>query len=197
MPQQDSSLASAPPRAICCGCGEEERAAFVAWVGRLVHEHRDRLLRVARTQGLSAADAFDVVQEAFQSFLTLPAARGLVAAQDGSRKLLGTLTRNLARNRRRLAALARPHDSRDEVVMELPADAPSLEQLLASAEDAVRLRGCVNSLGEVQRAVVTLRMLHELDAPDVARTLGLSPTHVAVLLHRAKAHLLSCMTEPA
>lgn len=196
MPQENSSTAVTPPRAVCCGCGEEERAAFVTWVGSLVGKHRDHLLRVARAQGLSAADGFDVVQEAFQTFLTLPAARGLVDAPDGSRKMLATLTRNGARNRRRLAALARPHDSHDEVVMGLPADAPTLEQLLASAEDAVRLRGCVNSLGEVQRAVVTLRMLDEIDAPDVARALGLSASHVAVLLHRAKANLLSCMTAP-
>ena len=63
------------------------------------------------------------------------------------------------------------------------------------AADAIRLRGCVKSLGDVQRAVVTLRMLDELDAPDVARTLRISPGHVAVLLHRAKANLLSCMTD--
>jgi RNA polymerase sigma-70 factor (ECF subfamily) len=44
--------------------------------------------------------------------------------------------------------------------------------------------------------VVTLRMLDEIDAPDVARALRLSPSHVAVLLHRAKANLLSCMTAP-
>lgn len=192
----ENSSTGVPPRAICCGCGQEERAAFMVWVGTLVREHRDHLLRVARGQGLPAADAFDVVQQAFQSFLTLPAARGLVDARDGSRKMLATLTRNLARNWRRLAAVAWPHDSGDDVVVALPADTPSLDELLASAEDAVRLRGCVNSLGDVQRAVVTLRMLDEIDAPGVARTLGLSPSHVAVLLHRAKANLLSCMTAP-
>ena len=196
MTPERSSPAAAPPRAVCCGCGEEERAAFIAWVGTLVREHRDHLLRVARAQGLSAADGFDVVQEAFQSFLTLPAARGLVEARDGSRKMLATLTRNLARNRRRLAAVAWPHESEDEVVTSLPADAPNLDELLASAEDAVRLRGCVKTLGDMQRAVVTLRMLEEIDAPGVARALRLSPSHVAVLLHRAKANLLSCMTAP-
>jgi RNA polymerase sigma-70 factor (ECF subfamily) len=53
----------------------------------------------------------------------------------------------------------------------------------------------VGRLGEVQRAVVTLRMLDDLPGDDVARTLGLKPGHVAVLLHRAKASLRDCMAE--
>lgn len=184
-----------PSRNVCCGCSATERDAFMAWVGELVGQYRGPLLRVARREGLSPEDAFDVVQEGFQSFLTLPAARPLLGTRgDDARKLLVTLTRNLARNRRRVAAVARPHDSSDEAIAALPAEPLNLEDLLASAEDAVRLRGCVKSLGDVQRAVVTLRMLDELDAPDVARTLRISPGHVAVLLHRAKANLLSCMT---
>ena len=127
-------------------------------------------------------------------FLTLPAARTLVDARDDSRNLLVAVTRNLARNRRRLAALARPHDSDPEALAALPAPAASVEELLSAAEDQVRLRGCVASLGEMQRAVVTLRMLDEIDGEDVAGTLGITPGHVAVLLHRAKANLLACMT---
>jgi RNA polymerase sigma-70 factor (ECF subfamily) len=60
----------------------------------------------------------------------------------------------------------------------------------------VRLCGCVAALAEAQRAVVTLRMLDELPGQDVARTLGISPGHVAVLLHRAKTNLHTCMTTP-
>jgi RNA polymerase sigma-70 factor, ECF subfamily len=36
-------------------------------------------------------------------------------------------------------------------------------------------------------------MLEDLPGEDVARTLGITPGHVAVLLHRAKASLLACM----
>jgi RNA polymerase sigma-70 factor (ECF subfamily) len=42
--------------------------------------------------------------------------------------------------------------------------------------------------------VVTLRMLDQVPGEDVARTLGITAGHVAVLLHRAKASLLACMT---
>jgi RNA polymerase sigma-70 factor (ECF subfamily) len=183
----------APP---CRDCTEAQREAFVGQVGRLVHEHRAYLLRVARREGLGAEDAFDVVQDAFQQFLVLPAARQLAGEATDARKLLSVLTRNLARNRRRRAFAARPHETSDEVLASLPAELPNVDELLASAEDAVRLHGCLRSLGEVQRAVVTLRMLHGIDGHSVARSLGLGAGHVAVLLHRAKSGLLACMTRP-
>lgn len=179
-----------------CGCAERVQGddPFLSWVGQLVHDHRKQLIAVARAEGLGPEDAFDAVQEAFGSFLTLPAARSLVDAREDSRNLLCAVTRNLARNRRRLAAVARPHDADPERLAALPASDPGVEELLAAAEDQVRLRGCVASLGELQRAVVTLRMLDEIDGQDVAGALGITPGHVAVLLHRAKANLLACMT---
>jgi len=172
----------------------EPAPSFLSWVSHLVHRHRRLLVGMARREGLGAEDAFDAAQEAFQTFLTLPAARDLVGAGDDSRRLLVALARNAARNRRRLHAVARPHRSDDEALAALPAHEPSVEEALATAEARARLCGCVESLAEVQRAVVTLRMLDELPGEDVARTLGITPGHVAVLLHRAKTNLLGCMT---
>jgi RNA polymerase sigma-70 factor (ECF subfamily) len=168
------------------------RAAFLAWVGRLVHQHRADLAAVARREGLTPEDAFDAVQEALHTFITLPEAGGLVDEPEQSRKLLVTLTRNVARNRRRLHAVARPHG--DQSLEDLAAAAASVEETLVAAEEHVRLEGCMLTLAEIPRAVVTLRMLDDLPGEDVARTLGITPGHVAVLLHRAKASLLECMT---
>ena len=178
-----------------CPCTAEQREDFLAWVARLVHDHRSYLLAVVRGEGLGPEDAFDAVQEAFQTFLTLPAARDVAPAGPDAGKLLTTIARNVARNQRRRAAVARPHDSDDEVLAGLATSA-SIEEMLADAENEVRRRGCVESLGDMQRMVVTLRMLDEVAGEDVARTLGVTPGHVAVLLHRAKANLLACMTKP-
>lgn len=178
----------------CPSCGPERDDAFLAWVGRLVHGHRVLLAGVARSEGLAAEDAFDAVQEAFHTFLVLPAARQLVDDPDASRKLLVTVVRNVARNRRRLHAESRRHDA-DDALAGLASPAASVEESIAAAEERARLQGCVGDLAEAQRAVVTLRMLDEVGGEDVARALGITPGHVAVLLHRAKASLLACMTK--
>lgn len=183
--------ALAPPRDAAEQAGRE---VFLAWVASLVHDHRLALARVARHEGLGPDDAFDAVQEAFQTFITMPEARALLDQPDESRKLLATLTRNVARNRRRLHANAKPHTSDPGVLDDLPADAAGVEDTIVAAEEHVRLAGCMLTLAEVPRTVVTLRMLDDLPGEDVARILGVSPGHVAVLLHRAKARLLTCMT---
>jgi RNA polymerase sigma-70 factor (ECF subfamily) len=167
---------------------------FAGWVTDLVLQHRWRLVRVARAEGLAAEEAFDAVQEAFASFLVLPRAREIGEAPDDARRLLVTLTRNIARNGRRLHAHARPHLGDDAVLDGIADEAPGSEQLLELGEEQRRLAGCVRRLADIQRAVVTLRMLEELPGEDVARRLGIRAGHVAVLLHRAKASLRSCMT---
>ena len=178
-----------------CEVARENAAVvgFSDWVTRLVHAHRAYLARVARAEGLLAEDAFDAVQEAFRAFVARADAPHLVTAPEDARKLLTTLTRNIARNRRRLHAGARPHISDDAVVDALPDASPTTEQRLESLEQQQQLARCVGELAEAQRAVVTLRMLDEVPGEDVARTLGIAPGHVAVLLHRAKANLATCM----
>jgi RNA polymerase sigma-70 factor (ECF subfamily) len=191
---EPSALSEPTGRSTGCSCADADSAAFLRWVGQLVHKHRRELAGVARAEGLTAEEAFDAVQDAFQTFLTLPAAHPLVEASDESRRLLITLTRNVARNSRRLHAHARPHVGDPDLIAGLPAAAAGADELIAAAEDRIRLHRCVQTLADVQRAVVTLRMLDEVTGDDVAQALGITPGHVAVLLHRAKVNLLSCMT---
>ena len=181
-----------------CPCEEARTPAddevLTGWVTRMVHAHRSRLVAVARHEGLGAEDAFDAAQEAFTAFLILPRAQELVGS-DWAEHTLVALVRNIARNARRLHAHARPHTAEGAVLDGVRDEAPRADDRLAAAEDRSRLARCVARLADVQRAVVTLRMLDELPGDDVARALGIKPCHVAVLLHRAKSSLRDCMTE--
>lgn len=84
-------------------------------------------------------------------------------------------------------------DERLDAAEELPADVPSVDALLLAAEEHVALLGCVSQLAEIQRRVVTMRVLEELSPDEVAGELGLTPGHIGVLLHRSKRALIDCM----
>jgi RNA polymerase sigma factor (sigma-70 family) len=169
------------------------RPSFLEWVTRLVHTHRGSLYGLARREGLGEEDALDCVQDAFHTFLLLPPARQLVDSDVESIKLLSVLVRNHARNRRRRHAIARPHDSSDDTLALLADEAIPVDELIAQAEEFALMVGCVDHLGKLQRAVVSLRMLDEVAGEDVGAMLGLPASHVAVLLHRAKQNLRRCM----
>ena len=168
---------------------------FVGWVSDLARLHTRALSGVARAEGLSADDALDAVQAAFQTFLDLPEARTLVGQEQDSRRLLSAIVRNAARNMRRRAFRRLPHDHLSERT-EIADDVPGVDELLTRAEDELRLMGCVSKLSDIQQRVVRLRMLEELSGDDVARELGVRPDHVATLLYRAKKELFRCVTAP-
>lgn len=165
---------------------------FVGWVSELARTHARPLAAVAVREGLTRVEAIDAVQEAFVTLLSMPQGRELSLDEEGARRLMAVLIRNAARNMRRRRHRSLPHESLDGSLA-IPTGDPSVEALLVAAEEHVTLAGCVNKLGEVQRRVVTMRMLEELTPDDTASTLGLSSAHVAVLLHRAKHALMQCL----
>jgi RNA polymerase sigma-70 factor (ECF subfamily) len=157
-------------------------------LSELVRERRSSLAALARAEGVSAEDAVDCVQEALCAFLQRR--DQLPEEIDDWGPWLAAMVRNAARNRRRRHFVARPHEPLGAQTAEMV----PVDDVIARAEEHVRLRACVEELCEIQKAVVTLRMLEEQPGEDVARALGISAGHVAVLLHRAKLALRACMT---
>lgn len=172
-------------------------------IAHLARTQRGPLAAIARAEGLGAEDAVDAVQDALATLLVLDQRPGSTmprfdAPSSEWEPFLGTLVRNAARNKRRRHFLSRSHaplEGPDASVegLFLADTRPEADAELERAEEHVRLRGCVAELCDTQRAVVSLRMLEERAGEDVARALGISPGHVAVLLHRAKASLRACM----
>jgi RNA polymerase sigma-70 factor, ECF subfamily len=162
-----------------------------AWqaLSQLVRERRAALVRVAVREGLRPEEALECVQDALCTWLAQRGAE--VPAQATWIATLKHMVRNAARNGRRRHYRLRPHLPIDDSAL---ADTQrGAELLLEAAETSLRLKVCVAQLREVERAVVTLRLLEEQSGEDVARTLGLSRSHVDVLVHRAKATLRVCM----
>jgi RNA polymerase sigma-70 factor, ECF subfamily len=172
-----------------------DQAGFFGWVTQLVHIHRGRLFRLVVREGVRADDALDCVQEAFLSFLQLPQARLLVGSPVESARLLSTLARNIARNRRRRHDYARQHVVDEEIIQNLPSDAISSDEVVIQAERHALALGCLVTLNEVQQAVVNLRLVDEVPGEDVALQLGTTREHVSVLLFRARQQLQRCLTD--
>jgi RNA polymerase sigma-70 factor (ECF subfamily) len=163
----------------------------------LIRAQRGMLVRVARREGLSPEDAVEVAQEALSTFLQI-IQRGEAPVKSVEwPAFVTTIAKNAARNRRRRHHVAAPHQSidTDNGSVAFVDESPSAEDLLAEAEEHVRLRACVERLCGTQKSVVMLRLLEERAGEDVAAVLGITRGHVDVLLHRAKASLRECMME--
>ncbi len=163
------------------------------WITGLARDHAGQLAAVARREGIRAADALDVVQDAFHTLLARSDGIALRARNDdvGAARLLTAIVRNAARNLRRRHYHARPHVDVDDVTLATPE--PSPDEALEHAVTAQQLTSCLAKLGDVHRHVVTLRVLEELSGDEAAAALGLTPGHVAVLLYRARKQLERCM----
>lgn len=157
----------------------------------LIRAERGALVHAARREGLGAEDAVECAQEALATFLQI-LQRGEAPDAAGWGAYVVTITKNAARNRRRRHHLAASHHAAVEAIADGGA-AP--EELVARAEEHIRLRACVERLCGTQRSVVMLRMLEEQPGEDVASVLGITRGHVDVLLHRAKISLRECMME--
>jgi RNA polymerase sigma-70 factor (ECF subfamily) len=176
----------------CSGAMSDLPACCCAdWVASLARDYADKLAGIARRQGVRGEDALDVVQDAFHTFLQRPESEHLRDQPDVAARLLATIVRNAARNARRRHHRARPHVEVSEV--ELSSPGASAADTLDQAETTAQLVGCMARLGDIHRNVITLRVLEELSGEQAARALGVTPGHVAVLLHRARKQLEACL----
>lgn len=173
------------------------QARYLQMLGNAVHANRGRLVRIAQAEGLRGEDALDVVQRAFESVLEAEDPDRILSSPLAARRYLAALTRNLARNQRRLHAVAKPHLSDEQTIESLQDESRDPESIAMSVEMLLKLGGCMRTLAATQRAVVRLRLLEERAGDDVARELQITAGHVAVLLHRATANLRICMQKAA
>jgi RNA polymerase sigma-70 factor (ECF subfamily) len=162
------------------------------WIGDLARTHAGTLAAIVRREGVQGADVLDVVQDAFYTLLLIAEhdAKALRDRPDEAARLLATIARNAARNARRKHHRSKVHEPLDS----LTAETPSPEVAIDRAGETAQLAGCMRELGDLHRHVVTLRVLEELSGAETAERLGVSPGYIAVLLHRARAELASCMT---
>ena len=166
-------------------------------IREVVDQYSRRLYRAARGMGHGADDANDLVQEVFVTFIdTLDRFEGRSSVHTW---LFGILVHK-SQERRRARFKDEQHDAIDEQWAD-NFDArgrwirPPLrpDRAFESREARQAIEACLPGLPEQQRAVFLLRLVEDLSASEVGNVLGLTITHVGVLLHRARLRLRACL----
>ena len=173
------------------------RARDPAAIREVVDQQGRRIYRAARGLGFSPADAEDLAQEVFLTFLeSLHRFEG--------RSTVGTwlfgILHHKAQERRRAQAREDQTTELEDAFekrfdangswVQPPVDA---DRLVESQEVGEMLGGCLAQLPVQQREIFQLRQVEELSAADVAKIVGCTANHVGVLLHRARLRLRACL----
>lgn len=70
---------------------------------------------------------------------------------------------------------------------------PDQEAVLNSKEFWSVLHGCMDKLPKTTSAAFAMRELDDMDTPAICKELGISPTNLWVMLHRARLQLRECL----
>ncbi|MEL6794284.1 MAG: RNA polymerase sigma factor [Pseudomonadota bacterium] len=154
----------------------------------LYERHRGPLLAFLRSKCGDAELAADVAQDAMIEVWTS-------AAKFSGRSSPKTWVFAIARNK--LVDRLR-RDSRLSVVEEPPEmidDAPDPTTVIASAQDASRVRACLSKLSENHRSVIELAFFHELKYEEIAEVEGVPVGTIKTRIFHAKKLLMRCLGE--
>jgi len=169
---------------------------------------RDEMLGFARRRLGNDAEAEDVVHDAITGGLrNIRSFRGEAALRTWLIAILKYKLADLVRERRRrpvnASALAQDLDEGplpavfDQRGIWRDATRPARwENPEADVHDAQFLavfEGCLNALPERQARIFMMREVIGQTPDDIAQELGLSPSHVYVILHRARLALRACL----
>ena len=88
------------------------------------------------------------------------------------------------------------HRAADDIAeLELPDDAPTMQELSERAETQSRVRRALSCLSDEHRQVLLLRYMQELDYGEIAAALEVSEGTVKSRINRAKARLRELLTD--
>jgi RNA polymerase sigma-70 factor (ECF subfamily) len=172
----------------------EEDRVFISQVAlgnkdamrRLFERHHDALFGFIKARSGDAALAADVTQEAM---LELWRSASNFRGGSSVKTWLFTIARNkLVDSNRRSARVSYTDDLPDEVD-----EAPNPEAILASAQEAGRVRACLQTLKDAQRTIMRLAFFEGLTYGEIAQVEGIPTGTVKTRILHAKRALLRCL----
>ena len=164
---------------------------------RLVSAYLPQILRAARGAGLNRANAEDVCQSTFVTFIEkIDSFEGRSHVRTW---LFGILYRKIS-EMRRSASRETDAESIDQVMenrfkMDGHWQQPPRAADMATYEREVRehLADCLEGISTEQRLAFILREVEELDSEEICQTLQISRSNLGVLLFRGRNLLRECL----
>ncbi|QDV24502.1 RNA polymerase sigma factor [Aureliella helgolandensis] len=150
----------------------------------VIHQHAERVFRIAYRILGSVHDAEDVSQEVFTEAMSVHRS-GMVRTWTGLMVRLATVRAldRLRRNQGRPGALPNGDFT--------PSPEPQPDQELIATELATWLRGEIESLPTQQAAIFSLAYFEQLSRNEIATALDVSPEAVSTTLYKARKRLSS------
>ncbi|MBY5933556.1 sigma-70 family RNA polymerase sigma factor [Tateyamaria omphalii] len=174
---------------------EPQDAALLARIGQgdmsamktLYEYHADAVARFVRPRVRDAAEADDIVHDTMLSVW-----RGAAGFQGRSsvRSWILTLARNKTVDHIRKQARVTLSEADDARVD----DAPNPEAVMGAAQDAARLRACLDKLPDRQRAAIHLAFYEEMSCAEVAVVENVPEGTVKSRIYHAKKLLMRCLS---
>jgi len=173
---------------------ERVRAGDTAWFEILMRRYNRRLFRVSHSILGDAAEAEDVMQDAYvRAYMHLDQFDGRARFATWLTKIAVHESLARLRRRRRLVEMDAYTEASEDHRMPV-SNTPSPEQEVLIRTLGIILEAAINGLPAAYRSVFMLREVEEMSTAETAECLGISEEAVKVRLHRARSRLRKTIT---
>lgn len=163
---------------------------------QLIHLYEKRVFALTRRMCKNPADAEEAAQEAFlAAWQGLRFFRGESSFSTWLYRLASNACVDLLRKEGRHQAAAGPSLNDEEVVLELPDEAPTPHALAERAELREQIEQGLDSLPEEYREILILREIHQQSYDEISEILSLDLGTVKSRINRGRKRLRKFLLE--
>lgn len=153
----------------------------------LYERHAEGLTLFVRNRLNDVHEASDVVHDTFMEIWTKAET---FEARASVRSWMFSIARNKSVDRIRKTSRMVVSEP-DETIVD---HGPSLDKIVANAQDAERIQRCINELSDTQRAAITLSFYHDMTYREISETECVSESTIKSRIHYAKKLLMRCLS---